>query len=882
MRRHVRSASGHSRNPLMRRALILLAAVQILVVLLPASATGQEAPGATAGDAAAQEAEPTPDSEPAETTLTETTPTETTPTETTPTETTPTETTPTETTPTETTPTETTPTETTPTETSPTTTEEPSPSGCAPQGNESVVTDQSEYAPGSTVHITGTGFATSCEARIEITPTGGGSEPVVIEVETSSDGELVSDYVVNGDAGTYEVRALGVDDAELASATFTVTAEESSPGECAARGTESVATDKSEYAPGSTVHITGDGYAASCDLRVEVTRPNGSAVTAHVQVEAADAAESAAAAEADDPAATGAFQHDFALGELAGRYEVRVLSAAGEALASTTFAVKETGPTDCERRGTESVATDKDDYAPGETVHMSGAGYAPSCLVKIKVVRPDGSVVKGDGSFTPGVDQVRTTARGRLAYDYVLNGIEGTYRVSVLGVGNAVLAATTFTDQIRATPSDPRATFFPGNATTCAQVGFPDDVQIGADDSDDASDQYVAGTTTGIDPDMLQVTITPAGTAAGVVINAVVVKGSNGFNVYEAPFVPPDEAAPQNYISPRNEGTNIANISHWFVCYTFGGIEPGQGSLLVLKRVIPPPGPPVEPLPTQFTVQVTCTFMGNEVVNETITFGPGGGVGTVIGGGVVRSGIPVGSICTVVEQGTATFPDGSVVTYVPAGAPTDGVEIPEGEAGVVVGVVNDFSNVEVQTGSLQVIKEVVPPPPGVELPDSFVVHVACTDGTEADVTVPSTGGPGTPTLEGITANAYCLARERIASLPPELEVTYSPGPAPRRFALVQIVAGETVEVTITNDASNIPPPPPPPPAPPSPPPSPPAPPPPPPSSTGAGGGGAGEDAAPLAQPTGELPFTGGPAVLLGGIGLALIAGGLALRRRRED
>jgi hypothetical protein len=853
MRRH--PSTSDAPGSLMGRVLVFLAAVQIVVILLPASAAGQEEPVAPVGGTTTQEAEqaepPPPEPDP-------------TPTETTPTETTPTETTPTATTPTETTPTETTPTETTPTETSTTPTKEPSSSVCASQGTESVETDQSEYAPGSTAHITGTGFATSCEGIIDITPTEGGSAPVVIEAETSPDGQLVGDYHVDGTPGTYDVRVVGLDDAVLGSTTFSVRAEESGPAECAAGGTESVVTDKSEYAPGSTVHITGDGYTTSCDLRVEMTRPDGSAATADAQV----------------AAATGAFQYDFALGDLTGRYEVRVLSAAGEALASTTFVVKEAGPTSCERRGTESIATDKADYAPGETVHMAGAGYAPSCLVKIKVVRPDGSVVKGDGSFTPGVDQVRTAARGTLAYDYILNGIEGLYRVSVLGAGNAVLATTTFTDQIRATPSDPRATFVPRNLIQCLQVGFPADVQLGAHDSDAAGDNFVVGTPTGSDPDRLQVEITPAGVAAGVGVDAVVVKGSNGSNVYTAPFVPPGEAAPQNYISPRTEGGPIANISHWFVCYSFGGIEPGQGSLLVLKRVVPPPGPPVEPLPTEFTVEVICTNSeGEEVVNETITFGPGGGVGTVIGGGVVRSGIPVGSVCTVVEQGTDTFPDGTVVTYIPAGAPTEGVVIDEG-AGVVVGVVNDFSNVEVQTGSLQVNKVLIPPPAGVDLPDSFIVHVACSDGTLTDVTVPA---GGSATVDDITADATCVVRERIGSLPPELEVTYSPSPFPQQLAIVQIGANETVEVTVTNDASNIPvTPPAPPPPPPGPPPGPPTGPP--------GGGPPGEPSIDVSfqqpgqatQPTGELPFTGAPAGLVGAVGLALIAGGLALVRRRKD
>jgi LPXTG-motif cell wall-anchored protein len=210
-------------------------------------------------------------------------------------------------------------------------------------------------------------------------------------------------------------------------------AEAQEPAGCRLQGTESLETDQSEFASGSTVHITGDGFSTSCDLRVEVTRPDGSAVTARAL------------------STTGALQYDYVLGDLAGGYKVRVLSASDQVLASTTFAVKDPGPTGCERLGMESIATDKADYAPGETVDMTGAGYAPSCLVEIEVIRPDGSVVKGDGSFEPGADEVRARAGGTIAYAYVLNGIEGVYQVRVLGAQSAVLAATTFTDQAQVT-----------------------------------------------------------------------------------------------------------------------------------------------------------------------------------------------------------------------------------------------------------------------------------------------------------------------------------------------------------------------------------------------------------------------------------------------
>ena len=832
--------------------LILLA---LVLFVLPAAAAGQEEPQAPAGVAPAQEGEPTPDPEPAEPApdQRETPAPEPEP------DPAPTDEQEPEPEPDEEQEPDPTPTEEQEPEPAPG--EDQEPTACALQRTEGLETDRSEYAPGSTAHITGTDFATSCEASIEITPTDGGLAPAVIEVETSSEGRLAADYLVDGDAGMYEVSVLGADDEVLASTTFTVTAEEPAPEECAAQGTERVSADKSRYAPRSTVRITGDGYAASCDLQVEVTRPNGSVDTAEVQV--ASAAKEPDAARSAPSEATGSFEYDYVLGNLTGRYRVRVLSAFGDAFTSTQFAVEGPRPTRCERRGRETIATDKADYRPGATVHMSGSGYARSCLVKVKVVRPDGSVVRGDGSFEPGVDQVRTTARGRLFYDYVLNGIEGLYRVRVLGAGNTVLARTTFTDQIRATPSDDRASFFEGNVVLCAGVGYPGVVQIGAFGNNDAADAFVVGTATEGRPETLQVEITPDGTAAGVVVHAVVVKGSRGYNVYEAPFVPPDLAPPQNYISPKTNFGPVADISHWFVCYSYEDIEPEEGSLLVLKQVVPPPGPPVEPLPTEFTVVVTCETPEGDFLTQTFTFGVGGGVR--LGGPVSMTDIPVGSICTVVEQDTAPFPDGTVVTYIPAGAETDGVEIGEGP-GVVVSVVNDFSNVEVQTGSLQIIKEVVPPPPGVDLPDSFVVHVACDDGTDVLVTVPA---GGSATVEGITAGATCAVRERTGSLPSGLEVTYSGDGVVqvRRQGIVEIVENATVEVTITNDAGDIPPGPPGPPGPDG-------------GGGGAGGGGAPQPTA--AQPRGDLPLTGGPAVLLGAIGLVLVGGGLVLGRRRND
>ena len=108
----------------------------------------------------------------------------------------------------------------------------------------------------------------------------------------------------------------------------------------------------------------------------------------------------------------------------------------------------------CLKTNLETVKTDKADYNPYQTVHITGGGYGPLCDVTVRVTRPDGSVVKGDGTSTPGSDTVTTDALGKFAYDYKLNEIKGLYVVDVLGSSGALLASTTFADAPPPCPGD--------------------------------------------------------------------------------------------------------------------------------------------------------------------------------------------------------------------------------------------------------------------------------------------------------------------------------------------------------------------------------------------------------------------------------------------
>src|SRR3972149_9940899 len=100
-----------------------------------------------------------------------------------------------------------------------------------------------------------------------------------------------------------------------------------------------------------------------------------------------------------------------------------------------------------------AVTTDKADYAPDETVIVTGSGFGAGESLDIPVIRPNGSIVVGDGSFADGWDAVVADGNGNFPYPYVLNGILGTYTVEVYHTpwggpasGETPLASTTFTD----------------------------------------------------------------------------------------------------------------------------------------------------------------------------------------------------------------------------------------------------------------------------------------------------------------------------------------------------------------------------------------------------------------------------------------------------
>lgn len=240
--------------------------------------------------------------------------------------------------------------------------------------------------------------------------------------------------------------------------------------------------------------------------------------------------------------------------------------------------------------------------------------------------------------------------------------------VGVVAVVSAATMALVAPSAFGSDPSDARADFHGGNATNCGTgkngIGLTGASIAYANGTNPITTGPVQGSVT----DGTKVNITNPG---GATILAVVVKGGPAYNVYSANsgtppanYVPPGYAVfPQNYISPYNGGQNIPTVSHWFICYTPGEVQPTTGSLEVTKEVVP--GPTEAVVPTSFHIIVDCTDNTADTEFDIVDQET-----------VVVPNIAAPATCTVTETnlntGTPPFPLLSTVTV--NGGPTVTVE----------------------------------------------------------------------------------------------------------------------------------------------------------------------------------------------------------------
>lgn len=92
------------------------------------------------------------------------------------------------------------------------------------------------------------------------------------------------------------------------------------------------------------------------------------------------------------------------------------------------------------------------DYKPGQKVMISGEGFISNETYLIVITRPDGSIVKGDGSEEPGSDEITTDKKGSFKYKYLLEKVSdsfdpaGTYIIEVFDNAGGLIAYNSFKD----------------------------------------------------------------------------------------------------------------------------------------------------------------------------------------------------------------------------------------------------------------------------------------------------------------------------------------------------------------------------------------------------------------------------------------------------
>lgn len=196
-----------------------------------------------------------------------------------------------------------------------------------------------------------------------------------------------------------------------------------------------VSTEKPSYKAGEKLVVVG-----SAIKRQQTTSTAGTAIPDRVDIQIRTMANKVIYESSVEFDAGGQFKASYALPLTIfkdGKY--KVTATYQKIRAETTFEVKNNLPLDSTGKLTLFLITDKEEYSPGETVHVSGSTNKIVALGKLDlVVIPDDSTALSCGNFYCGlggkkVDISRTYESGIYSYDHPIptSAPLGTYVVKV-------------------------------------------------------------------------------------------------------------------------------------------------------------------------------------------------------------------------------------------------------------------------------------------------------------------------------------------------------------------------------------------------------------------------------------------------------------------
>ena len=291
------------------------------------------------------------------------------------------------------------------------------------EGSATILTDKSDYLPGETVIMSGSGF--SPDANVVVSLTNPDSQVFEWSVVSDSTGCFITNYNLDGVVGSFSVVAN--DGTNTASAVFTSTAAVEPPAD----------TPQEPPQDNSTVTPPSDNSTETPPQDNSTVPPPEDNSTETPQDTPTD---NPTDTPSDTPTDTPSDQPQ-------------------DTPTDTPTDTPQEPPADTPQEpapvvNTPTITTDKADYHPEEIVTITGSGFNPNQVYFIPVTRPDGSVViyNPDHTFTSGWGIVTSDENGGFVFLYQLDGITGTYIVNVysslwiLGLDENPIATTTFTD----------------------------------------------------------------------------------------------------------------------------------------------------------------------------------------------------------------------------------------------------------------------------------------------------------------------------------------------------------------------------------------------------------------------------------------------------
>ena len=132
----------------------------------------------------------------------------------------------------------------------------------------------------------------------------------------------------------------------------------------------SISSDRSDYAPGDAVALSGAGWQAGEAVQVLVDDDQNDPWSHEAELTAA---------------ADGTVSDSFDLPDLAGEFSVTATAPSGTA--SSTFTVTAPAPSPPAPTGTPSLDSDEEEYAPGATVELSGTDWRAGDTIHLAVRR---------------------------------------------------------------------------------------------------------------------------------------------------------------------------------------------------------------------------------------------------------------------------------------------------------------------------------------------------------------------------------------------------------------------------------------------------------------------------------------------------------------